>query len=374
MNDHESSSLVLAFLINHLWQATLFAGFVSVLTLFLRRAPARVRYALWIVASLKFLVPSALFIFIAEASGFDVTSVLLSMAWATGDPVWLLDHQHQLFFLAGQHGFANAPLILKLVTLVWLTGTVVLLSIWCHRRLAFYRGLRRGQQLTSGREFDMLQSIKAKLRVRRKIGIMVSDMVSEPGVWGISNPVILFPENMAQTLGDSELETVFLHEMAHIMRWDNLIGSVQMVVSSLFWFHPLVWWIDRRLLAEREHACDDRVIECGGPSREYARGLMKVLQFGLGFRVAGVSCAGGSDLRKRIENIVSGPQKRRLELKHRLVLASGIIMALVASVAAVELSECDRFTLKERVTTIAPSPDAAVSSGPVTVESCPNET
>ena len=45
--------------IDHLWQSTLVASALALLTLAFRRAHAQARYAIWLAASLKFLIPFA---------------------------------------------------------------------------------------------------------------------------------------------------------------------------------------------------------------------------------------------------------------------------------------------------------------------------
>jgi len=61
--------------INHLWQAALFSTLVFFTSHLLRRGPARVRYALWLVASLKFVLPSALFVFLAQRAGLNLAAL-----------------------------------------------------------------------------------------------------------------------------------------------------------------------------------------------------------------------------------------------------------------------------------------------------------
>src|SRR5262249_974829 len=146
----------------------------------------------------------------------------------------------------------------------------------------------------------------------------------EPGVWRIRRPVVVMPGGLAARLGDEELEAVMIHELIHILHRDNLMATLQMIVCGLFWFHPLVWLIDRRLLAERESGCDETVIRLGGEPGLYARSLWKVVQFGLGWPVAGVSRAAGSNLKRRIEHMLS----TRIQLHHSLYrrIAAGLVV------------------------------------------------
>lgn len=106
-----------------------------------------------------------------------------------------------------------------------------------------------------------------------------------------------------------------------------------MIICCLFWFHPLVWMIDRRLLAERELVCDEDVIRYIGEPRVYAAGLWKVAQFGLGWHLAGVSHAAGSDLKRRIELMLDGKHRTKLSAAGRAMAGSAVAALLVVAFA-----------------------------------------
>ena len=76
-----------------------------------------------------------------------------------------------------------------------------------------------------------------------------------------------------------------------------------MLVEALFWFHPLVWWIGARLVEERERACDEAVIQSGVAPQIYLTGISKVCRFQFYEDLAGVSAAGGANLKARFDHI-----------------------------------------------------------------------
>src|ERR1700730_615672 len=161
-------------------------------------------------------------------------------------------------------------------------------------------------------------------------------MKIDPAFWRVWRPVVVMPESIANQLNDEELEAIMLHELVHIQRRDNLIANLQLALCALLWFHPLVWFIGRKLFDEREQACDERGMEgCGGPEA-YASSILKVVRFCFGWRVAGVTgAAGGSNLKRRIENIMSiGNTKRRAATVSRVLASALVGIALVILVGA----------------------------------------
>jgi beta-lactamase regulating signal transducer with metallopeptidase domain len=96
----------------------------------------------------------------------------------------------------------------------------------------------------------------------------------EPGVFGIIRPVLLWPEGIARHMDDAHLESVLAHEVCHVQRRDNLTSAIHMLVEAIFWFHPVVWWMERQLVKERELACDEAVLQLGNEAAVYAESIL----------------------------------------------------------------------------------------------------
>jgi TonB family protein len=313
-------------LANHLWQATLFAALVLCASLLLRGAPARLRYALWLMAALKFAVPSALLAYVAAALGLGPLRLASGQAGAgapllssIAEPVAVAGSPDLVVGVSGARGHEE---LLCALTLVWLAGCAALALAWLKKRREFLRSVRAGREAWAGREFDALGRARARLGLGREVLLVLSDARTEPGVWRTRRPVLLLPSEVAAHLDDEELEAVVLHELAHVERRDNLFANLQTALACAFWFNPVVWLVGRRMFAERESACDERVLEAGGRGGAYAAGILKVVRFCSGWRVAGVAgVASGSNLRRRIEMIMLGEKAAGARAWHRVILS-----------------------------------------------------
>jgi hypothetical protein len=104
-------------------------------------------------------------------------------------------------------------------------------------------------------------------------------------------------------------------------------------VETLFWFHPLVWWLGTRLVAERERACDEAVIQSGNDRQTYAEGILKVCRLYVGAPLWTATVSGGA-LRKRIEDIMQNPISIQLSLAKRGLLSLTVGLLIAAPVAA----------------------------------------
>ncbi|HKP86784.1 MAG TPA: M56 family metallopeptidase [Blastocatellia bacterium] len=351
---------------NHLWQATLLSLLAAGVARLLKRAPARARYVVWLIASLKFAVPSALIVLLATQTGIKFPSLFDSAETPRG--VTVIYQVAEPVAQNPQPGFSSDLArghneIYCALTATWVTGAATLVALWLRRRRRFSLSIRAGRSASAGREVEALNRVRAWLAIKRPVELVIMPTLIEPGVWRVWHPVVVMPAKMSEDLTTAELEAVMMHEMIHVARWDNLANSFQMFLCCLFWFHPIVWLIDRKLMAEREQVCDERVIEFGGESKVYASSLLKVFRFCLGCRLAGVSYATGSNLRRRIEQIMADNTDRRFALSHRILVAA-IAMAVISFSLAGMFGHAGAAAQGKRGNRIEPGgPDAGVPGG-----------
>jgi TonB family protein len=122
-------------------------------------------------------------------------------------------------------------------------------------------------------------------------------------VLGYFRPLILLPVGLLAGLSCAQVESILLHELAHIRRHDYLINALQGFVEGLFFYHPAVWWISRVMRTEREHCCDDVAVAISGRAYEYALALAALEESRIIGRSASVAATGGS-LVKRIHRLL----------------------------------------------------------------------
>jgi uncharacterized protein (TIGR03435 family) len=124
-------------------------------------------------------------------------------------------------------------------------------------------------------------------------------------VFGVFRPVLLLPEGLADALTFPQFHTIIAHELHHVRYRDNLTAALHMCVETVFWFHPLVWWIGAKLIDERERDCDEAVLTQGGSPGDYARGILRVCERYAGSPLLCAAGIGGSDLKKRVRGIMT---------------------------------------------------------------------
>ncbi|HEY2859824.1 MAG TPA: M56 family metallopeptidase [Terracidiphilus sp.] len=136
--------------------------------------------------------------------------------------------------------------------------------------------------------------------------------VARPGVLGFFRPRILVPPALLSELSEEELRQVILHEMEHLHRGDDWTNLLQKLALVLFPLNPALAWVERRLCAERELACDDRVLRAGSGRKAYALCLTHLAEFALvrrGFSLVLGAWERRPELVRRVERILSEPAR-----------------------------------------------------------------
>ena len=314
----------LLFVLNHLWQSTLVAGVAwLVCGAMLKTNSPRVRFAVWLAASLKFLIPFAVFVDAGHLLG--------------ARPVLTPAQSQQMFdiVIGGNSPSAVAPfhlasapqaaairrdiLPMAFFTL-WALGTLVVFFRWFRSWLTIRRAARHASPAGTFRGVPMLAS--HTLRQER----------IEPGVFGLWRQSILIPEGMQASLTNAQFQAVLTHEWNHVQRRDNLTAAIQMIVEGVFWFCPTVWMLGGRLMEERELACDQAVLE-QTQAEDYAEGILNVCKL---YNASALSCVAGitgADLKARIQSILRNERPHELGRGKRWALGAALFAAIAGPVA-----------------------------------------
>jgi beta-lactamase regulating signal transducer with metallopeptidase domain len=122
------------------------------------------------------------------------------------------------------------------------------------------------------------QQAIAEFRASRPVEVCSSTRVRIPTALGFFRPTVLLPEWAVIDLSEQDLTAVILHELAHLHRKDDWTNLAQKFLGALFFFHPAVWWVERRLALEREMACDELVLAKTGNRYAYAECLVSLAE------------------------------------------------------------------------------------------------
>ena len=303
-------------LANHVWQSTIVAAASALLVLILRNNSARVRYCVWFVAAMKFLVPFSLFVTIGQQFEWRAAPAITQLPISTVAEI-------------GVPFTATTPLEMPLPAAAKVDPiSTILISVWlCGCLVAAWYWLRSWLRVRTVLKLASPLNVELPLKDMR-IPVLTSPGLLEPAVLGIIRPVLVLPHGLTDKITREQFKAILIHELCHVRRRDNLAIAIYMVAETLFWFYPLVRWIGNRLMDERERACDEEVLRIGQEPDSYIQGILTVCKLNLESAPTCAAGVMGSDLRKRVQAILEN-RTAKLNFGKKLVLAASGLAVVV---------------------------------------------
>ena len=357
---------MIAVLLNHLWQSTLFVLAATITAAALRKNSAHIRHGVWVIAALKFLAPFSLLMSLGSAlPSFTPAAAAIADTTTAAAPALPLTVDRFAQPFTGDDFVSTITIRATASTTNWMP--MVLLAIWAIGLLAVAWTRLRGWQ-----RIRALVRQSTPVALRSPIPVRSSPGSLEPGVVGIWSSVLLMPAGIEQRLTPSQFDAVFAHELCHVHRRDNLTAAIHMVVETVFWFHPLVWWIGARLVEERERACDEYVLRAFGEPQTYAESILNVCKLYVESPLPCVSGVSGSDLKKRVAAIMVNHIGTRLNLARKTALTLAAILAIALPLIVGMLTPAIRASSPQEPVVFVARPQTRPSFEAASIKLAPN--
>ncbi len=218
----------------------------------------------------------------------------------------------------------------------WLFGVVMFGMAIVAGHIAVRFAQRRCRVVREGAVFDALRRACDEYGLGWMPRLLLSDRHAMPMTWGLWRATVVLPAE-AERWDADRLRIVMLHELAHVGRRDNAALCIAHAARALHWFNPLVWWINRLMVLERERACDDCVVNAGQRPADYAEHLLQIAahwQDRAPMPHAAIAMARRNQLEGRLVGILS-PRNRRALTRGAALAVVLIALAIVVPVGIV---------------------------------------
>jgi len=254
---------------------------VGALTRIACRQRPHLAYLLWLVVLVKSLTPPI------WSSPTSIFSWAAARSVVTEMPV----HDHPMMLASAQPVIAGSlsPLaiaqpssswgIAEFVIIIWAGGCLCVLFTILIRSSYLSRRIAASSIPVPGDLLDMIESLRDSLGIRRRISLTLSSQPIGPAVFGIIRPTLVVPNIILENQNRDRLCALFAHELIHLRRGDPLIAGLQLLIQAIWWFHPLVWWMNSQINHVREMCCDaEAIADTQCPREDYAQMLVDVLR------------------------------------------------------------------------------------------------
>jgi beta-lactamase regulating signal transducer with metallopeptidase domain len=314
-------------LLHFLWQGTLLGLAAWAAFTFLRRQRPQFRYLVG-CAFLLACLGSAILTYLLLAPPLQTPGQSMGLATL---PSGFPEIQARLIAtLEATSSGASLPWQARLqpylpwILAAWAVG-VFLLSLRTAGGWLWLRRLKAAA--TPVAEPEWLDRLVRGAGLRRAVRFLESARVITPMCMGLLRPVILLPLGFFANLDPLAAEAVLAHELAHIRRLDGLVNGLQCVIEVLFFFHPAVWWISRRIRTEREHCCDDAAVLACGDAVLYAETLSRLDEFRDRSPSLALRAKGGNLMERLRRLLLADPPQLRFATPS-LLLAAALALAM----------------------------------------------
>lgn len=213
---------------------------------------------------------------------------------------------------------------------VWAVG-VLLIASRQGSRIHRFRSLLRETKNSSVALANKVAALSQQMGIAHAPEIRLVPHRLTPLVWAIGGrPILVLPTELFARLSPEALETVLIHELAHVRRKDHLVRILELAAMTFFWWHPVAWYASSRLRELEESCCDKTVLELAPKHvRTYATALVDTLEFLSGAVSPALPLAtaihSSGSLAKRITVL-------HQDTTHRLTLSSGLLIAVLATI------------------------------------------
>lgn len=249
-------------ILHSLWQGAVIFGLLMPTQLKAFKLSAKVRYALAYTANcLIFLSFTLTFLTVFEWPAAQQIEQTAQVRPIISYPLFQAGYIEKLFpFLACLYSIG-----------------VVIQAIIMYRGYRKVQLIKRAAHLEIPQEWNVLfETLVVKMNISRKVKFYLSDHVNIPLIIGYLKPVVLFPVALVSQLDIAQTEAILIHELSHIRRNDYLFNIIRTMINTLLFFNPFVWLTGKFIAIEREHACDDLVVQLTDQPLKYAHALLKL--------------------------------------------------------------------------------------------------
>jgi beta-lactamase regulating signal transducer with metallopeptidase domain len=222
---------------------------------------------------------------------------------------------------------------------IYVLGVLVLFGRLAVQRTTARRIVREANLVCEREWTALLDECAARVGVRGAVALRRSRTQVMPMTTGTIAPSIVIPAE-SDTWEEDRRRAVLLHELAHIARQDCFAQLIAAIACALYWFHPGVWYVARRLRIEREVACDDRVIAAGARPREYAGHLLELAYTWSGRRAPAlaVGMTSSRKLEGRMRAVLDPARNRATPSRRAWLVGAAVAAVLVLPLAALTMT------------------------------------
>lgn len=278
------------YLLARSWQIAVLVIVIAALSLLMKNKSAHIRYLLWLIVLAKCLLPPLftipLPILLQEKQLEPVPASKARIPVLEYEVVNEVESEYVVSPSASMAVPPEPPIIERDVKITihevlgfgWISGAAVILVFALIKALRTNRWLHRQRRRVSSALQTDIDNLSIAFGIRAMPKFWLVEGIGQPFVWGFPRGDIYLPSNFAGVDNTEYRQSVLMHELSHILRFDATVNLLQVISQAIFWFHPFVWLANRNLRQERERCCDETAIaRLNASPKDYSSAIVETL-------------------------------------------------------------------------------------------------
>jgi beta-lactamase regulating signal transducer with metallopeptidase domain len=271
------------YLLTQSWHVAMLALVIGAVSVLLRNRSAHIRYLLWVIILGKCLVPPLLTMPLAILPQEQMTEPVAAgkISFEAEDAAVIVELDLGPADIAAEVSIIQRLRVVSLhqwLAFGWIVGASLFFIIALIKAFRVNVWLVGQRKPVSGELQVRIEEFFGGLGIKRFPKVWLVDDVGQPFVWGLVRGSIYLPGNFKEKGSRENSRGVLGHELSHVLRFDASVNLLQIIAQGIFWFHPFVWWANKKIRAEREKCCDEMAIaRLDAKAKDYSSAIVDVL-------------------------------------------------------------------------------------------------
>lgn len=238
------------------------ASFVAIIILLLRKIfdkkiSPQWKFAMWSLLFISLVIPFRITLYSNYETFYTFSSI-----------IDLLEKAKNVL-LVNSYG--------KILTVIWLIGIIILVIRYLISTIQMKRKIGK-EEIEEERILRIFKEVKEMMGVKKKIKLLRQNDKITPCIYGILYPKILLTQEILEK-PDEVLKHIFMHELSHYKRKDMIRNNLLLLITSIYWFNPILWFCFKQIRQDMELKADEMVLSMlpKQEEKEYAKSLVSIL-------------------------------------------------------------------------------------------------
>lgn len=165
----------------------------------------------------------------------------------------------------------------KIFVYIWISAMAIIFLYYIITSFVMRKRIGK-EEVKDKKILKILENCKKQMEVEKEIKLIKQDYKKVPCIYGLFNTKILVTDEVLEK-DEESLKYIFMHELAHFKRCDLILNKLLILITTIHWFNPIIWFCFKQIRQDMELKADEMVLNKieKDEEKEYAKTLVRLL-------------------------------------------------------------------------------------------------